>query len=79
MMLHGGVDAIDTKEELKAKLRTDPRRVRFYCTNLMGSTWSGPVPDMPHGAILVVWGSDPWRDRRWRATITRGRDGFLIK
>ena len=79
MYLHGGVDRFDTKEELIDKLRTKPRGVYFYCTNLVGSTWSGLVPDMPPGTILVVWGPDPWRDRRWRATIQRGRDGFQVK
>lgn len=79
MLLHGGVDRIEEKADLVREVRTNPRRVHFYCTNLVGSSWSGPVAEMPAGATLVVWGSDPWRDRRWRVTITRGRDGFLIK
>lgn len=79
MLLHGGVDGIEERQELVTQLRTDPRSVRFYCTNLLGSTWSGPVSDMPAGAILVVRGPDPWRDRQWRVTISRGHHGFLIK
>lgn len=79
MYLHGGVDRIEEREELIRAIRTEPRRVHFYCTNLMGSSWSGLVAEMPAGAILVVFGPDPHRDRRWRVTITRGRHGFQVK
>lgn len=79
MLLHGGVDRIEERDDLIRELRVNPRKVHFYCTNLVGSSWSGLVAEMPAGATLVVVGPDPWRDRRWRVTITRGRHGFQIK
>lgn len=79
MYLHGGVDDIETKEELKSLLRQSPRSVHFYCTNLVGTSWSGPVAEMPRHAILSIFGPDPHRDRQWHAVITCGHDGFQVK
>lgn len=75
----GGVDDIATKKELRDRVRQNPRSVRFYCTNLVGTTWEGLVSDLPPGMILSISGPDPHRDRRWFATVKRGRDGFEVR
>lgn len=66
---------IRTKTQLKAELADAPEVVYFDATGMFAGTngYSGHV--IPVGLKLSVVGPDPYRDRRWYATVTRAADG----
>lgn len=70
----------DRKHASKAALRRDiaergADRVGVYSTSLFGNESAANVGELPDGAIIV--GPDPERDRRWYASVKRGKDGSL--
>lgn len=66
-----------TKKELREALRNSPRDVLFVGASSLGPQLKWPVhgDDIPLGYSFSVAGPHPATDRRWYATVTRGKDG----
>jgi hypothetical protein len=79
--VQGGVRDCRTKKELKQKVATDASQVYFFSTAGvpgMDPGYNGVIGSMPSdGTKLTVVGPDPYRDRRWYATIERKADGTI--
>ena len=73
--INGGVTSrsiqIPTKKMLKDLVKTGPSQVFFYPTSEIGQTWSGSLAELPKGVTLSVVGPDPYRSRKWYASITK--------
>lgn len=73
-----GVIGISTKSALKAAVKANPSAVRFYGTSPMGPQFSGPATDIPEGTTLTVVGPDPYRSRKWFASVKRTAKGIVV-
>ena len=62
----------------KALREADPATVELEATSAFGNEYGGPLSDAPHGKYNVV-GPDPYRDRRWYATITVDAKGIRVR
>jgi len=49
--------------------------VALEATSIFGDEYGGPLDDAPDGTYTVV-GPDPYRNRKWYASITK-RDGKI--
>jgi len=81
--INGGVRAVNggpiaTKAALKAAVRADPADVLFSCTAELGPAFSGRVTEMPEGVVLQVCGPDPYRSRKWYASVRKTARGFTV-
>ena len=61
------------KKTLKTAVAERPGSVRFKSVGGLFSRFSGGLDDIPPGTILTVVGPDPFKDRRWYATVADGR------
>lgn len=60
-----------TKKALREAVAANPAGVEVYCTSEFGDQFDGFVSNLietPH-LKLSVCGPDPYRDRKWYATI----------
>ena len=76
--VNGGVFDATTKAALKRDCAADPTKVIFYGTSPMGRQWGGAVAGMPEDVTLSVTGPDPYKDRRWYASVTRKGDKVKV-
>lgn len=81
--INGGARAmyrgpILTKAALKAAVKAYPEDVEFFSTSELGATFNGPVSQMPADAVLQVCGPDPYRNRRWYASVKRTAKGVTV-
>ncbi len=69
---------IKTKKQLKDMLRLAPDCVLFDTTSLIGKGPGTYTPrTIPEGVKLSVIGPDPYRERKWYATVSRNADGTV--
>lgn len=73
-----GIYDATTKAALKQAVKDDPSKVRAYGTSDLGPQWSGRVSDLPEGYTLSVTGPDPYRSRKWYASIKRTGDRIKV-
>ena len=62
-----------SKKAFREAVQADADNCWLEATSVFGDEYSGTVADAPSGTYSVV-GPDPYRDRRWYATVTK-RDG----
>jgi hypothetical protein len=72
---------IPTKKALKALIAATPAKVILYSTDAMGPnyrrTWSADKLDI--GVKYSVTGPNPYKSRKWYATIERTATGVTVK
>lgn len=61
------------KKTLKEAVAQEPQSVWFQSVGGLFDHFSGGLEDIPRGTVLTIVGPDPWRDRRWYATVADGR------
>ena len=69
---------IKTKKALREALKFNPALVTFDKTSpfdLPGTDIRGS--EIPDGIVLSVVGPDPYRDRRWYASVSKSTDGTV--
>lgn len=70
-----------TKKSLKALIAQSPETVILYSTDAMGSnyrrTWTADKLDI--GVKYSVVGPNPYKSRKWYATIERTATGVTVK
>lgn len=62
-----------TKTALKKAVKEDPDSVLFADVGGLNKPFYGGLKDIPDGVVLTVVGPDPWRDRRWYASVKNGK------
>lgn len=61
-----------TKKALREALATTPETVTFDQTSMFDSLYPVRIngTEVPAGVTLTVFGPDPYRDRKWYASVT---------
>ena len=69
--INGGVEMPHnvSKKALKEAVQADPSKVFFYSTSPLGATYDGYLDKMPEGVTLQVTGPDPFKARKWYASV----------
>ncbi len=67
-----------SKKALKLTLADHPERVEFYSTSPMGPQFVGTPDKIPAGFTLSVVGPDPFRSRKFYASVTNGPKGVRL-
>jgi hypothetical protein len=78
----GGVEGHKTKASLKKAVKENPDEVFFYDTAAvpgMSPGFTGRITALPkNGTKLTVVGPNPYRERKWYATIEWNSKGVLV-
>lgn len=76
----GGAEGVATKKDLKSAALTRPGLLYLYSTSAVGDGgWSGYAATLPEGVTFNVVGPDPYRSRKWYASVTRKGDKVTVK
>ena len=76
--VNAGVEGATTKKALKeAVARGD--RVWAYCTSPLGPQYNGYLDELPEYITLSVVGPDPYKSRRWYASVIRSNGKITVK
>ena len=62
-----------TKKALKEAVKANPSAVRFRDVGGLNASFHGSVEDLPAHATLTVVGPDPFRNRKWYASVKQGK------
>jgi hypothetical protein len=62
---------IPTKKQLKEMLKADPESVVFDKTAIYDGAGTLQLHELGDGEILSVVGPDPFRDRKWYASVRK--------
>ncbi len=62
-----------TKKALKEAVKNTPEVVLFQDVGGLNKPFYGGLLDIPQGTTLTVVGPDPWRNRKWYASVKNGK------
>lgn len=74
-----GIEGATTKAALRQAVKAQPEKVYAYSTSPLGPQFRGPVSQLPEGTTLTVAGPDPYRSRKWFASIKRSPVGLIVQ
>ena len=68
---------VDTKKNLKQLIATVPEEVRLESNAMFPPFYSGVASEVNEGHKFTVVGPDPYKSRKWYATVEK-RNGKLV-
>lgn len=67
-----------TKKALREAIEADPSSVTLQATSVFGNEYDGPLSRASDGTYYIV-GPDPYRERKWYATIIKSNGTLKVK
>lgn len=67
-----------TKQALKDAIASDPSSVFLYATSDLGPQFHDTADNLPDDMEFNVVGPNPYKNRNWYATVSKGVGGKVI-